>query len=125
MEPIDLSGLLAALQRTPSFERVRSLMRRDGRLTLGAGDSAKPAALAVIASEWPGPVLVITTRSDRAEALAEEVSAWVGDSERVLVYPEREALPYERLAPALNTVRDRLRAASALRTRERSATFAS
>jgi transcription-repair coupling factor (superfamily II helicase) len=124
METIDLSGLLSQVQKAPSFERVRSLMRRGGRLTLGAGDSAKPVTLAALASEWPGPVLIITTRSDRAEALAEEVSAWLGDSERVLVYPEREALPYERLAPAPDTVRDRLRAAFALDAQERHIIFA-
>jgi len=124
MESIDLSALLPVIQGAPSFGRVRSLLG-EGRLTLGVGDSAKAVTLAALAAEWPGPILVITTRSDRAEALAEEVATWLGDPERVLVYPEREALPYERLAPALNTVRDRLRAASALRTRERSATFAS
>jgi transcription-repair coupling factor (superfamily II helicase) len=124
METIDLSGLLSQIQRAPSLERVRSRLR-DGLLTLGAGDTAKPVTLAALASEWPGPVLVITTRSDRAEALAEEVSAWLGDSERVLVYPEREALPYERLAPAPDTVRDRLRAAFALGARERRIIFAS
>jgi transcription-repair coupling factor (superfamily II helicase) len=123
METIDLSGLLSQVRRAPSFERVRSRLR-EGRLTLGAGDSAKPVALAALASEWPGPVLVITTRSDRAEALAEEVSAWLGDPERVLVYPEREALPYERLAPAPDTVRDRLRAAFALDARGRQIIFA-
>jgi transcription-repair coupling factor (superfamily II helicase) len=118
MESIDLSGLLSQLERAPSFERVRSRMR-DAGLTLGAGDTAKPVTLAAIAEGWPGPVLVVTTRSDRAESLAEEVTAWLGDPERVVVYPEREALPYERLAPAPDTVRDRLRTAFALGAGER------
>ncbi|TMG07769.1 MAG: transcription-repair coupling factor [Chloroflexi bacterium] len=118
MEPIDLSAILPHLRRTPAFERVRALSA--GRiLTLGVGDAAKPAALAAIAGQREGPVVVITTRADRAEALAEELSVWLGADAEVLLYPERDALPYERLAAAPDIVRDRLRAAAALSTGER------
>ncbi len=118
MEPIDLSAILPQLRRTPSFERVRALSA--GRiLTLGVGDAAKPAALAAIAGQREGPVVVITTRADRAEALAEELSVWLGADAEVLLYPERDALPYERLAAAPDIVRDRLRAASVLSAGER------
>src|SRR5438876_10724132 len=118
MEPIDLSAILPQLRRTPAFERVGALSA--GRiLTLGVGDAAKPAALAAIAGQREGPVVVITTRADRAEALAEELSVWLGADAEVLLYPERDALPYERLAAAPDIVRDRLRAAAALSTGER------
>ena len=119
MELIDLSATLPAIQRAPSFERVRGALQQGGSLTLGVSDAAKPVTLAAIADDRPGPVLVITTRSDRAESLAEEISAWLGDPQRVLVYPERDALPYERLAAAQDTIRDRLRAAFALAAGER------
>src|SRR5438552_18404894 len=97
MEPIDLSAILPQLRRTPSFERVRALSA--GRiLTLGVGDAAKPAALAAIAGEGEGPVVVITTRADRAERLAEELSVWLGADAEVPRYPAGDALPYQRLA---------------------------
>ena len=84
MEPIDLSAILPHLRRTPAFERVRALSA--GRiLTLGVGDAAKPAALAAIAGQREGPVVVITTRADRAEALAEELSVWLGADAEVLL----------------------------------------
>ena len=110
MQAIDLSAALPLVRETPSFEGVRSALRDGRALTLGVGDGAKAATIAALASEWPGPVLVITARADRAEALAEETGAWLGDPERVLLYPERDALPYERLAPPPDVVRDRLRA---------------
>jgi len=124
MEPIDLSAVLSAIRAAPSFERLSAALR-EGRLTLGVGDAAKPVTLAAIAGEWTGTVLIITPRMDRAEALAEEVSAWLGDPDRVLVYPERDALPYERLAPAPDTVRDRLRTAGGLGAGERRVIIAS
>ena len=43
MEAIDLSPLLAAIRTAPSFERVLA-RPREGRMTVGAGDAAKPVA---------------------------------------------------------------------------------
>ena len=60
------------------------------------------------------PVLVVSPRPDRAAALAEEVASWLGDPERVHLFPERESLPYERLAPDPLVLRDRLRTLYAL-----------
>src|SRR5438876_116987 len=100
MERIDLSAILPRLRRSPSFERVRSALDAGRALTLGVGDAAKPTALAAIAGEREGPVLIVTTRADRAEALAEELAAWLGADAEVMLYPERDALPYERLAAA-------------------------
>jgi transcription-repair coupling factor (superfamily II helicase) len=107
------------MRGAPSFQRVREALSAGRPLTLGVSDAAKPAVLAAIAGERAGPVLIITTRADRAEALAEELSAWLGVDAPVVLYPERDALPYERLAAAPDIVRDRLRAASALGVGER------
>jgi len=125
MERIDLSAILPRLRRSPSFERVRSALDAGRALTLGVGDAAKPTALAAIAGEREGPVLIVTTRADRAEALAEELAAWLGADAEVMLYPERDALPYERLAAAPDIVRDRLRTASALSAAGRTIVVAS
>jgi transcription-repair coupling factor (superfamily II helicase) len=114
MQEIDLSAALPLLSEAPSFEGVRSALRDDGSLTIGVSDAAKAPAIAALASQWDGPVLVITARTDRAETLADETGAWLGDRERTLLYPERDALPYERLAPPPDIVRDRLRALTVL-----------
>src|SRR2546428_6465588 len=112
---MNLSGLLSLIEQAPSFGRLRDALRAQRpRLTVGINDAAKPAAVATLVRDWPGPVLLLTTRSDRAEALAEELSVWLGEPERIFIFPERDALPCERLAPVPEIVRDRLRAVAAL-----------
>jgi len=117
---MDLAGLLSIIQSAPAFGRLRGALDAPGAaLTVGVGDSAKPAAVAAMVRDWAGPVLIVTARTDRAEALAEELGYWLGDPERGLVFPEREALPYERLVPAPDIVRDRLQAVAALSNGDR------
>ncbi len=121
MESIDLSGLLSVIESAPSWARIEeALSEKNIRLTVGVADAAKPAVLAALAGGWPAPVLIVTARTDRAEALAEEIAVWLREPERVLLYPERDALPYERRAPASDIVRSRLRAACALGSGSRS-----
>jgi len=112
---MNLSGLLPLIEDTPLVSRLRQELRSETvRLALGVGDAAKAAAIAALARGRQSPVLVVVARPDRAEALAEELAVWLGEPGRVLLFPERDALPYERLAPDPETVRDRLRALSAL-----------
>ena len=111
---MNLSGLLPDLRS--ALEEHGLAARLDGGtpLLLGLPDGAKAAVVATLASTGR-PVLVVSPRPDRAAALAEEVASWLGDSERVYLFPEREALPYERLAPDPLVLRDRLRTLYALR----------
>ncbi len=112
---MDLSALLAIIDETAGLGRLReALLRPSARAIAGVSDAAKPAALATLVADEGRPVLVLTGRPARAEVLAEEIAAWVGPSSDVLLFPERDALPYERLAPARETVRDRLNAIVAL-----------
>jgi transcription-repair coupling factor (superfamily II helicase) len=116
---MDLSALLPIIGETAGLERLREALRGPlARVVAGISDAAKPAALAALVADEGRPALVITGRPARAEVLAEELAAWLGPSEngapRVLLFPERDALPYERLAPGRETVRDRLNAVVAL-----------
>jgi len=111
---MNLSGLLPDLRS--ALEEHGLAARLDGGtpLLLGLPDGAKAAVVATLASTGR-PVLVVSPRPDRAAALAEEVASWLGNPDRVYLFPEREALPYERLAPDPLTLRDRLRTLYALR----------
>jgi transcription-repair coupling factor (superfamily II helicase) len=112
---MDLSGLLRAISETPGLGRLQEALRGvSARILAGVTDAGKPAALAAIAAAEDGPILVITGRPSRAEVLTEELAAWVGEETEVLLFPDRDALPYERLSPARETVRDRLNAVVAL-----------
>jgi len=107
------------LSLSSSFPRLRSAIESTAPVvTAGVGDAAKPAAVAALALDRQAPVLLLTAREPRAEALADEIAAWLGDPSRVLRFPERDALPYERLAPDPAAVLDRLEAVRALRAGE-------
>ena len=113
---MDLSGLFPAINNRDEVRAVaEGLDGPTARLVAGVNDSAKPALLASLLRHESAPVLLLTARPARAETLTEELAAWLGTDIPVLRFPERDALPYERLIPDPLTVRDRLAALSALR----------
>ncbi|HEU4760659.1 MAG TPA: transcription-repair coupling factor [Dehalococcoidia bacterium] len=117
---MNLSGLLTVIEEAPSLARLRAALAGDAfRLVVGVADTAKAAALAALLRGQERPVVLVTSRPDRAAALAEELAVWLGEPGRVLLFPERDPLPYERLAPDAETVRDRLRALDSLRSGRR------
>jgi transcription-repair coupling factor (superfamily II helicase) len=77
-------------------------------LVLGVSDAAKAAVIAGIAHDTGRIVLVITPRQPDALALVEELATWLGDSLPVHHFQERDALPYEHIAPEPEALGDRL-----------------
>jgi len=107
---MDLSGLLPLVEEATGLASVREdVARSRGARVLGVAEGAKAATIAALASGSRAPVLVVAPRPHQAVALADEVATWLGRPDRVLLFPERDALPYERLAPDPLAVRDRLR----------------
>jgi transcription-repair coupling factor (superfamily II helicase) len=80
--------------------------------TIVAGDdlvcvpSARAYVLSLLA-ERAAPLLVLTPRTSDAEALADGLSAYLGE-DRAAVFPAWETLPHERLSPQPATVGRRL-----------------
>ena len=112
---MDLSGLLREIEQAPGFRELRArLSAREGRIIAGLSDAAKPPALAVLLRDETAPVVIVTARPAKARLLTEELPAWLGDQARVCLFPERDVLPYERLAADPKTVRDRITALTAL-----------
>ena len=108
---MDLSGLLSRIAHAPSLARLLDdVGRRPLRLTAGVPDTAKAVVVASLARAVETPLLAIVPREDRAEALADELSAWLGETAAVVPFPQRDALPYERLTPDPEAVRQRLMA---------------
>ena len=112
---MNLSALLSEIQLAPGFRELRDrLSARSGRVVAGLGDNAKPAALAALLRGEGSPVLIVSARPARARLLAEELPAWLGPAVPVLLFPERDVLPYERLAADAETVRQRIGVLTAL-----------
>jgi len=111
-----LSGLLPLIRSTSALGDALAALEQGSprRLVLGVSDGAKAATIAALAQGLSCPILVLAPRPDRARALVEELAAWLGDEGRAFLFPERDPLPYERLAPDPEAVRDRLRVLSLL-----------
>src|SRR3990170_2057523 len=122
---MDLSGLLQGIERAPSFRRLREAAAEQRGLLIGVGERAKAAAIAMLAGAAAGPLLVVVPREDRAEALLDELSAWLSVGAPLLPFPQRDSLPYERLAPDPEAVRERLTVLSALASGDRCVVVAS
>ena len=113
---MDLSALLPVIDQAVDLDRLRHRMSDERRLMLGVSDGAKAAVLAALAHDASTPILVIVPRPQHADALVDELRAWLGEpaAHQVLLFPERDALPYERLAPDPDDVTQRLQALDAL-----------
>jgi transcription-repair coupling factor (superfamily II helicase) len=113
---MDLSHLLEPVSKALGAEKAEH-----GRpMRLGVADAAKPAVIAAYARDAAGPVLVIVPRALQARDLVEELAPWLGeDAGRLRLYPERDALPYERATEDPWEVRQRLDAIGRLHAGER------
>ncbi len=104
---MNLSGLLPAIQEALDVEgRLKASAERR---TIGIPDGGKAPLIAILAQHSDAPLLVVTAHANRAQSLIDELAAWLGRDERLHPFPRRAALPYERLAPDPEAVRDRLR----------------
>ena len=85
---MDLTGITQTLSRAPAFTRLRAALAGGrGRITAGAADAAKAAAIAAVALGREAPVFVLTSKEDRADRLAEELAVWFGDAMPILSFP--------------------------------------
>ena len=114
---MNLSGLLPTIEKAPAIRHlIDSLLSTRVDQTIGVTDGAKAVTMAaVLRAERKQPTLVIAPRTDRAESLAEELTAWLGGLADVHLFAERDPLPYERLRPDPNDVSDRLRLLQSIR----------
>jgi transcription-repair coupling factor (superfamily II helicase) len=112
-----LHPLLAALDRYPDFERLVESLRIPsgaGARVLSAITPARAFALAALHAALRRPTLLITGRPSEARVYANEVRAWAPDPNAVLLYPETDALPYDRLPSDPDKLTERLTALECL-----------
>ncbi len=77
-------------------------------------DAAKPALLAALHAEVARPTILLVGRLARARQLADELAAWSETPDAVRLFPEADALPYERLPMGPEHLYERLGAMLAL-----------
>jgi transcription-repair coupling factor (superfamily II helicase) len=115
-----LSGLLTALNSVPAFERLRKEARGSGRGLWRASvmDAAKPYLIAALWRELGRPLFVLVPSPEDARRFHDQLLPWLPAEAHgsIYLFPEPDALPYERMTADDSATRDRLRALVALTT---------
>lgn len=116
---MNLAGLLGAFRSHPACAETLTAVVEGRPVALRLLRAATPAFVAAVAEATRRPLLVVTGRTERAKALADQVPLWAPAGEQVVLFPEPDGLPYERALPDPLTARGRLGALDALLHGER------
>src|SRR5256885_17226282 len=105
-----LHSLLNALDRQSVFRELVEALRTPGarREVLSTITPARPYALAALHAALDRPMLLVVGRPSEARGYANELRAWAADPEAVLLFPETDALPYDRLPNDPDKLAERL-----------------
>jgi transcription-repair coupling factor (superfamily II helicase) len=119
---MNLSGLLPLIEEVPAYQQLVDNLQQSsaGAMVdiarvqgLDVISSARPYLLTALYRRLGRPVVLLTARAERVTYWTEQLRIWTG-SDAVLPFPEPDALPYERVPWARETVSDRLSALTAL-----------
>jgi len=110
-EFFDALGSLLATE--PALVRARQKLQSGDDVTLAAPGLVRPMLTAALAAGSTRPVLVVLPGADAAERFARQLGTYV-EHERVMLFPERSEMPWDRSAPDLESVGARARALHAL-----------
>ncbi|MFC1998050.1 transcription-repair coupling factor [Chloroflexota bacterium] len=110
---MSLHTLLKLTQNIPELTRLADGAGQ-GRSRAVVADAARPYVLAGLYRNLRRPMLIVAARADVARHLADELSAWLGGDAPLYLFPELDALPYERLSSASYTIAQRLSVLSEL-----------
>jgi transcription-repair coupling factor (superfamily II helicase) len=76
-------------------------------------EAAKPYFIAALYQSLRLPMLVVTAQPEKCRKLHEQLATW-SQSSRAKIFPEPDALPYERIAADTSTEQERVQVLSAL-----------
>lgn len=119
---MNLSGLLPLLQEVPAYRQLVEALENgsprgpaNSRPVQGLGviGAARPYLVAALYRQLGRPLILLTSRAEQVSRWADQLRIWTG-SEAIHPFAEPDALPYERVPWARETVCDRLTALTAL-----------
>ena len=97
----------------PALARALERLAEGEDVTLATPGLVRPALTGVVTATRTKPVLVVLPGTDAAGRFARQLGTYIGH-ERVLTFPERAEMPWDRTAPDLEAVGARARALHAL-----------
>jgi transcription-repair coupling factor (superfamily II helicase) len=111
---MDLRRLLKLIESMPAFRRLIEMLKQKSSTgnTVVVLDAARPYLVAALHASLQVPLLLVTARPENARKLQEQLAGWSGG--QPVLFPEPDALPYERLASDTSTEMERVRVLSRL-----------
>ena len=92
-----LHGLLKLIERWDRFPPLLESLRHGETVVLALPEGAKPYLLAALQRRLRAPILLVTARPGRARELQEQIASWSAAPDQVLLFPEPDSLPHERM----------------------------
>ena len=109
-----MNAVLELIHKLPAFkELVSSIEAGKSPINLALLRAARLPVLAALHQEKQIPILLLTQKTDRAMALAEELAIWLPNSAQYF-FPEPTSLFYENQPWGDNTIQERLQTLTAL-----------
>ena len=109
-----LKGLFPLLSAQAAYRHLMEEFTQGQRARTSAPEGGKALMLATLWHDLRRPVLVITPRPDDARRLHDQLTIYLGEEASVLLFPEPDVLPFERLAVDAATNNQRLMAIDTL-----------
>ena len=111
--PLDLTQLLHLIEQMPAYRRlIEEKPPQGGETRVVVLDAAKPYLIATLYQRWRLPMLVVTAQPENGKKLYEQLLIW--SNSQVKLFPEPDALPYERITSDATTELERVQVLSAL-----------
>ncbi len=111
---LNLTQLLHLVEEMPAYRQlVNELKQQKGNTRVAVLDAAKPYVIAALYQSLRVPMLVVTAQPENSKKLYEQLLSWCA-STQVKLFPEPDALPYQRIASDTPTELERIQVLSAL-----------
>jgi transcription-repair coupling factor (superfamily II helicase) len=97
----------------PAYREIWRALEQGNNRTAVVLDSARPYLIAALYDSLKKPLLVLTAQPENAKKLHEQLTNWSNSTE-IRLFPETDALPYERLAADTTTDIERVQVLTSL-----------
>ncbi len=115
---MSVAGLLPVLSEHEAYRLLVQCLKtwqRGGRWLLpGLPEAAEPLLLAALQRDLGAPILALVPRAEDAKRLHDQILLWSQIPAGILLYPEPDSLPYERVPGGDPTARQRVSVLAAL-----------
>jgi transcription-repair coupling factor (superfamily II helicase) len=109
----DLGKLIKLIDSMAAHKKLLDELKQRNSSRAVVLNAARPYLVGALYDSLRVPVLLITGQSESAKKLHEQLSSWC-HAKKIMLFPEPDVLPYERLIPDTTTEIERIQVLSAL-----------